>query len=207
MVLRNLILGIWCLSSALGCATRSSSDSSEAPQLRPGWSSQDADSAADVRLKPKSGRNQDESIDQPLNIDYVRLQASLGLDRAFDKLGYIEKSFPTCEAGFGYPSSSNCRRDTFVLIHFRLLCRESEGTISTPLNESDLIPLGRSAVQWNLGPAKGDLVLDSQGYGQIRTTLNKSAKTQRLRMTVGNDFLFLNAGEVNRVVAPGNWCP
>jgi hypothetical protein len=34
----------------------------------------------------------------------------------------------------------------------------------------------------------------------------ESQKAQRLRLTLDNDFLFLRAGEVKKIVAPQNWC-
>lgn len=139
-------------------------------------------------------------------IDYVGLQRELGLNRDITKLGYTEKAFQTCGAGYGYSASQDCRQDYFVVVHFQLLCRDSEGTISTPLGVEDMRPLSRRSVTWNLAGTSAEMQLDNEGFGQFRTTYHSSPRQQRLKITADNDFLYLRAGEINRVVAPGNWC-
>lgn len=140
------------------------------------------------------------------SIDYDNLQRQLGLGREVEQLGFVEKSFATCDAGYGYSSSQDCRRDFFVVIHFQLLCRDSQGTISTILNPEDLRALSGRSVSWTLQRQHGDLRLDQSGYGQIKLTAPRSQRSERLKLTVENDFLFLRAGEINRVVTPVNWC-
>lgn len=138
-------------------------------------------------------------------IDYPSIQRLLQLDRRHDQLGYTEKIYNTCQVGFGYPDT-DCQKKYFVVIHFKLVCRDSEGTISTVLTDDDLKPISGEKVSWYLKNANGSTVTDSEGYGQIIATTNESQKTQRLRLAVGSDFLFLKAGEVNRLIAPRSWC-
>lgn len=146
-------------------------------------------------------------FEKPISVDYDGLQRHLGLERELERTGFAEKSFSTCEVGYGYSSSKDCRKEFFVVINFRLMCRDSVGTVSTVLTEDDLMPLRRRSVTWLLqGAGTGEIQLDNEGYGQIKTTMATSGKKQRLKLTVDNDFLFLKAGEVKRIVAPGNWC-
>lgn len=145
--------------------------------------------------------------DAPLNVDHVGLQRSLGMDRDTRQLGYAEKAFQTCQAGYGFPSSRNCERRHFVVIHFQLLCRDSEGTLQTPLGREDMRALSRATVNWTMLPESGEIVLDEDGFGKILTTVRTSPRAQRLKLSVGEDFLYTKAGEINRVVAPAPFCP
>lgn len=141
-----------------------------------------------------------------ISIDYLGLHRSLGLERPAEDLGFMEKSFNTCAVGYGYSASRDCHREYFVAAHFQLLCRDSEGTISTALSRDDMKPLSGRTVTWTLDGARGTLQLDGEGYGQIKTTFVKSQKAQRLKLTVDNDFVYVRAGEVKRLVTPRNWC-
>lgn len=140
------------------------------------------------------------------SIDYEMLQKSLGLDRDIHELGYEEKSFNTCEVGYGYSSNKNCRLEYLAVINFQLLCRDSQGTISTPLTREDMRPLNGRTVNWTLHGLRGSSRLDDDGHGQIKTVFKNSPKFQRLKLNVDSDNLYLRAGEIKRVVTPSNWC-
>lgn len=140
------------------------------------------------------------------SIDYEGLQKHLGLAQDREELGYKEKIFNTCEVGYGFPSGSQCHREQFVVIQFRLLCRDSEGTISTVLTDEDLKPLERRSVRWNLKGIQGTTYTDNDGYGQIVTTSMQSQKGQRLRLAIGNEFLYMRSHEIKKVITPHPWC-
>lgn len=139
-------------------------------------------------------------------IDYYALQNHLQMDRQRESLGFSEKSFNTCDAGYGYSRSQNCHKEHFVVIHFRLLCRDSEGTISTVLTEDDVRPLDRRTVKWTLKGTQGTVQTDGQGYGQIVTAANISQKSQRIKLAVGSEFLYMRANEIQKVITPQPWC-
>ena len=141
-----------------------------------------------------------------LNIDYEMLMSSLGLDRDIRQLGYAEKSFNTCAVGFGYSSNKNCRLKYFAVINFQLLCRESQGTISTPLGREDMRALSGRTVNWTLMNLRGSSRLDNDGHGKIAMVFRNSPKHQRLKLNVDHDNLYLRSGEIKRVVTPSNWC-
>lgn len=140
------------------------------------------------------------------NIDYPSIQRSLGLSREFTHLGYAEKAFNTCEMGYGFSRSQNCHKEIFAVIHFQLLCRDSQGTISTALARDDMEALAGRNVRWSLHKKSGAVVLDHDGHGQILMSFPQSPKYQRLKLAAGNDALYLKAGEIKRVVTPSNWC-
>jgi hypothetical protein len=140
------------------------------------------------------------------NVDYEGLQSFLKLKRGYNNLGYAEKSFNTCEVGYGYSSTHNCRKLNFVVIHFKLMCRDSEGTVTEAVTAANLQPIARTSVKWTLKNAKGNLITDSEGYGQIAMVSPLSQRYERLKLTVRTDFLFLKAGELTEMITPKSWC-
>ncbi|MBC7420343.1 MAG: hypothetical protein H7328_06400 [Bdellovibrio sp.] len=139
-------------------------------------------------------------------VDYVGLQIFLKLDRSYDVLGYSERMFNTCEVGYGYSNSHNCEKKYFIVSHFRLVCRDSEGTISQILTAADLRPLSRRSIKWSVKTANGELVTDSDGYAQIAMIASQSQRAERLKIASSNDFLYLKAGELTQMITPKNWC-
>ena len=139
-------------------------------------------------------------------IDYLGLARSLGLDKPKTDLGYLEKSFDTCEVGYGYSSSNNCRRETFAAINFQILCRDSDGTVSVAVTREDMKPLSGRSLKWTLRGVKGTMRLDGEGFGQVRGTFSRSPRSDRIKLSVDNDFLYVRAEEVKRLVTPKNWC-
>lgn len=140
----------------------------------------------------------------PVNV--VGLQARLGMNRAHHVLGYREKSFNTCEVGNGYPESDDCQNESLVVIHIQMMCRDSDDTVSEVVTEANLTAIANQNLKWNLGKLSGLTKTDREGFAQIRTVASGSQIDSRLRVTMDSDFLFLRAGEVNRVIAPKQWC-
>lgn len=146
-------------------------------------------------------------VDIPTSgIDYIGLQRSLGMEIPADRLGYKEKTFNTCEAGYGYSGTHNCRREYMVVVNFRLQCRDSVGQVSEGVNNSDLTPIVDKSVVWNLKGVQGTTRTDSEGFGQIMTVSSISQRQQRLKLAVGKEFLYMRANEITRVVTPRPWC-
>ena len=140
-------------------------------------------------------------------IDVVSLQKYLRMDYPKEKLGYSEKTFNTCDVGFGYSNTQNCRRLYSISIYFQVKCRQSEGTISTILTDADLTPIESSNVKWVLKNIQGLSSTDSFGYGQIQAISTQSQRQQRLRLGIGNNFLYMRASDITKVVTPKDWCP
>ena len=141
------------------------------------------------------------------NIDFEGLEQYLKMDRPSEKLGYSEKSFPTCEVGFGHSSNRNCRRDYFVSIHVQILCRDTnEENYTEALGANDMRPMAGSTAKWTLENRSGTVTIDNDGYAQIKKTFHNSPKTKRLKIAIGNENLYMRAGEINKVVTPANWC-
>lgn len=139
-------------------------------------------------------------------IDLNGLQRSLGLNPSASDYGFLEKGFATCDAGYGYSATHRCRTNYFVLINVQLLCRDSEGTVSTTLQYDEMDPLSNRTVYWELAGERGTLTLDALGRGQIRSIFSSSPREKRLRVSTGNDFLYMQAGAIKRVITPKKWC-
>lgn len=146
-------------------------------------------------------------IPRSITVDYYGLQNSLGLgDLNTAPLGYYEKAFQTCQVGHGFSSTSNCQWLYFVVIHFKLSCRHSEGTISVPLEKSDIHALDRRLVQWSLANNNGEVKLNRGGSGRLIGVFKKSPRFSRLKLGVANDNLYTRAGEIKSVITPYSWC-
>ena len=139
-------------------------------------------------------------------IDYPSIQRLLGLDRNTSSLGYAEKVFNTCEVGFGYATNESCVKKVYVVIHFKLMCRDSEGTVVRQISEDDLVPLANRDLTWSLKNANGTLRTDYNGYAQVVVISPQSQKTERFRISSPKDFLLLRAGDIQRLIVPSNWC-
>lgn len=146
------------------------------------------------------------STERVQGIDYVGLQRSLGMEIPAEELGYKEKSFNTCQAGYGYSSTHNCQRQYIVVINFQLQCRDSVGTVAEGVTNADLTAIANRPVRWNLKTTQGTTQTDSDGFGQIMTVATRSQRTERLKIAVGNEFLYMRANEITRVVTPRPWC-
>lgn len=166
-------------------------------------------------LAPKKERQEKEGEkavqkESPLSpttpaIDMNGLERSLGMVRAEQDLGYSEQTFNSCEVGYGFSSSHNCRKLHFVVIHFLLQCRNSEGTESSVAYSVQ--PIVTPQLRWTLGPAaQGVIPTTSGGYGRIRWISARPLKGQKLRLTHKGQFLILTAGDTRRIVTPKSWC-
>lgn len=140
------------------------------------------------------------------SIDYVGLQRAMGMEIPMEKLGYREKAFDTCQAGYGYSTTHNCHREYMVVINIQLQCRDSEGTVANGVTNADLTAIANRPVRWNMKPNQGVTTTDSDGFAQIMTVSARSPRTERLKIAVGNEFLYMRANEITRVVTPRPWC-
>lgn len=140
-----------------------------------------------------------------LQIDVDGLQRSLGLERSRFTLGYQEKTFNTCDAGFGYPKVA-CRLQTMMVLNFRLQCRDTTGTTSEIVTNAQTQPIANKTVRWQVGKQGSTTPTDDDGYAQIRGIYSKSPRSERIKLAVGTHFVYMRAGELTRIVTPPDWC-
>jgi hypothetical protein len=125
------------------------------------------------------------------SVDLTELKSRLKMNRNIHELGFRETRFE--------------RNSHLVVIHFRMLCRESEGTVDE-VSRSDLLPIESNSVRWKLGSSDGYTRTDRDGFGQVETIHSKSASRDRLRLTIDGRFVAVPAAEAGLVVVPGSWC-
>jgi hypothetical protein len=146
---------------------------------------------------PRVERPQDMSY----RINLQDLQSRLRMTREADDLGFTEKQFDTCVAGL---SSGSCSRKYFSVVHFQLLCRDSEGSVSeAPVQ---LTPLTSDRVTWKIAAHTGNTQTDGQGYGRFLMLSEKSVRGQRLTLRIGRRFMGFTVSDVSKVVLPRNFC-
>lgn len=138
-------------------------------------------------------------------VDVTRLQRSLGMSRSYSQLGFQEGRFNTCKVGSGYSSQSNCRDRRLSVIHFRLQCRASTGTVES-VSEYELEPLIARRLTFILGSQRGYTQTNQQGYGQVRVISPNSSYHQRLVIKKGPNALGVKASQAGRIVLPRDWC-
>ncbi len=139
-------------------------------------------------------------------IDYNLLEQAINLKIPAEKLGFFEKSFNTCRVGSGYLSNANCRNLNYIVIHFRVRCRDTEGTTSEIVTEANLRDNANRDMIWTLKNKSGEIVTNAEGYGEIREVYQGSPKTERIRVSDGKRFLYLRANELTTAIVPNNWC-
>lgn len=137
-------------------------------------------------------------------IDFVGLRRGLGLDPS--PPGFSEKSFETCEVGYGFSRTRECRSQVLVVIRVQLQCRDSEGSEESAVSYRTT-PIGAADVKWSLAGQKGSARTDGEGHAEIMLIASTSQREKKLRITHANDFLLVTAGEARRIVAPKSWCP
>lgn len=136
-------------------------------------------------------------------ISLDRLRSDLRMNRSIEDLGYQEKSFDTCD--YGIDQSPNCRTQRLVVIHFRLQCRDSVGTVESVSN-FELIPVRSNHVRWKVGYFAGSTSTNSEGYGRVEFLSPGSSKSQRFIVKVNDNNLGVTASEVSRIIVPRDWC-
>lgn len=194
MTLRIFLTAL-ALALVSGCATIDTYDPNyESPDPRPRPKKQAP------APRPKS-RPTPESAPEATTIDLNEIQQQLKIHRPVTELGFTQKKFDLCQLGH----KETCGRQYFSLIHFQIVCRDSEGTVEY-VSEAELEPLAHREIQWKLGNNEGTLQTDHQGYGQIRTATLSPVGDDRLMLINGRLSLGLSASEVTRLMVPKNWC-
>lgn len=128
------------------------------------------------------------------------LQTQLGMNRKPSDLGYSEKSFNPCNYGL----SNDCSDQYLTVIHFQLLCRDSEGTVSNiPLS---LTPINSPQISWSLAGQNGGAPTDRNGYGHLTVVSERPLRQNRLILRKGPHYVGISVDDVTKVVLPKNWC-
>lgn len=136
------------------------------------------------------------------NLSLKQIQSKLGMQRANGELGFTEKRFNSCDPNL--KTAGACRQQVFSVVHFQLLCRDSEGTVQeVPV---ELTPLISDRVIWKIGAYTGNTQTDRQGFGQFLMLSERSVRGQRMSLRIGRQFMGFTVSEVSKVVLPKNFC-
>ena len=130
------------------------------------------------------------------------LQSQLRMDRSLYDLGFAEARFNPCQ--YGLKNGAGCAPQYMTVVHFQLLCRDTEGTVSNvPVH---IIPLTSETVRWSLGGISGHTRTNSEGYSQLTMVTGGSTRGKQLVLRIGKQFLGFTASDLSKVVLPKNFC-
>ncbi len=133
-------------------------------------------------------------------VPVFQIQNELGMNRQPDDLGFAEKLFNACN--FGIPGE-DCDR-VLNVVHFQLMCRDTEGTVSTvPVS---LRPIVAPYITWSVAGQSGSTRTDRNGFGQFAFISGRTIKEKRLILRKGAHYVGLTVSEITKVVLPKNWC-
>jgi hypothetical protein len=155
-----------------------------------------------------SEKSEPPPIPEPLahQLDLLAVQHDLGMDPSPSFVGYKEKRFDACRMKPDLPNISDCSRAYFIQVGIQLSCRPTEEAQNNTLSQGDLTPVGNRNLRWQISPASGQFRTDVDGHGIILTITARSLKKQYLRVSTGEDFLMMKAGEATQIVTPVSWC-
>ena len=151
---------------------------------------------------PKAARKAKPKPVAVFNDPNANITNALGMGRSPADLGFREKAFDPCRFGLSAPGA--CQPQVLTVVHFQLLCRDSEGTVSEV--PSRLMPIVAKQVTWQIGPQTGNTQTDRRGYGQFTAVSPRSIRNQRLLLRIGPQFVAVTTSEVNKIVLPVNFC-
>ena len=128
------------------------------------------------------------------------LQSQLGMNRAPSDLGFAERSFNPCVYGL----STSCESQYLSVVHFQLVCRDSEGTVSAvPIS---LTPIVHPNILWSVAGQSGGTATDRNGYGHFSVVTPSPLRGNRLILRKGTHYVGVEVNEVSKIVLPKNWC-
>lgn len=137
------------------------------------------------------------------SLDLQKLENELKLSRTAEDLGFTERAFDLCKQNF--TQSGPCGPQHFSLLHLRIQCRDSVGSV-THVSKVDLEDFAQRNIRWKLGLAQGQVTTDSRGYAQIRLITPGSSKHQKLILIADGQALGLKVTEASRIIVPQDWC-
>jgi hypothetical protein len=137
-------------------------------------------------------------------VDLNQLQKVLRMDRDQRNLGLKVKKFNTCKVGSGYTKNRYCRQKYLSVVHFRIRCRASTGTVEE-VSHTELMPM-TSRLQWMLAGQIGRIRTDYEGFGQIIIVTNFNPRNNRLILRGHENNLGLRLNGVSHIMVPSDWC-
>jgi hypothetical protein len=138
-------------------------------------------------------------------LDLAKVSQQLGTERSLEDVGYQEKAFNDCALPEGYRLSDSCSTQYLSVIHFRMRCRDSEGTVES-VSSGELSPLVSRSIKWNLAGQNGGTSTNAKGYGIVRALTPSSTRGKSFRLTVNQQIMSVEVGEVRQFVLPNYWC-
>lgn len=139
--------------------------------------------------------------ERPISLSPSQMLSRLGMVRDLEQLGFQEQGFNPCQFGGGHPGS--CDQQYVSIVHFQLLCRESEGTIQ---EIPQLFPITSANIEWKVAGQSGGTSTNEEGYGRVSLISRRPVRGLRLTLKRGAQFVAFTISEIGKVVLPSSWC-
>ncbi len=136
-------------------------------------------------------------------VSLEEVEQNLGLND--QDLGFYSRAFNSCSLPNSARGDDKCGDRHFSVIHFRILCRDTTGTTENTVTSLDLRALTKN-LEWIVGPHRGRIQPDADGYGKVRVISTKPIGKNRFVLKSGKAALGLTSEDVSRIVVPDDWC-
>ena len=187
MLKKNSILWILLFYFVFGCTPSKKRESS--PEVKPV-------EQLGTYMGPRNSSGQHNSF------SLGELQRELSMDRENSTLGYMERSFNTCQVQSNRSSSPRCVNLFYSSLNIKLGCRNNSGVVRS----QNLVPLQVQSIRWKSGRHGGLVSTDALGFGQIRFVSHRSIKHSPMTLYVGSRMLYKRLKDSWGIVLPRKWC-
>lgn len=157
---------------------------------------------------PKSNSSYDDLYSKPGNensyndIDIDSLVNELHMNSPFTKIGFIEKSFNSCQIKSNRSKKPLCRRLYLGKVNYHVMCRRSTGTVQ----KVTLRPLNQSQLRWKRGPYKGYTKTNASGFGTIYFISKKPSNNKAMYLYLGHKVARKRLQDMWKLILPNSWC-
>lgn len=149
----------------------------------------------------KKSLTDEEDSEYGINVD--KIEERLEFSKSESDLGFEQKTFNTCEIGAGYPSNAKCSKRYFAVLHMKVLCRDSVGTVQ---KVNSLEALQSNNVKVIFGNIRSYTSFNMDGYTKLRGISKYPFNKKKLILKKGQNALQVSASEVSKIIVPNDWC-
>lgn len=136
------------------------------------------------------------------DIDVHALVNELNMNSPFNKIGFTEKSFNSCQVKSNRSRNPKCKRLFLGKVNYHVMCRRSTGTVE----KVSLRPLTKSLLRWKRGPYRGTTSTNSKGFGTIYYISRSPSRNKALYLYLGKKVARKRLQDMWKLILPNSWC-
>lgn len=135
-------------------------------------------------------------------IDVPELMEELEMNSPPENVGYVEKSFNTCEVDANKSDHPSCQKLYLSRLNYQVVCRDSTGTVE----KVNLTPMDSQKMRWRSPGKRGYTKTDKNGYGQVGFISRRPASQSYLYLHLGSKIARKRFKDNWKLVLPKSWC-